>query len=254
MQIDWITFVAEILNLLVLVWLLKRFLYTPINNVIQQRQAEINEKIESAEALHRQAESEFQTLELEKNAFEGSLQKKQNDLIKELSIERKETLIKIKEQSNQLKSQLQSEIRLQNTNLKSELEQFISRDFLRIAGKIVIDLTGATPLERVLNLFYKKLVNLTKSDIIKINKTIKNQIVITIYSSDALTIKHQQDMNRFLRSYFDIPPKTRIKYQVAPHLILGVEIRIQDIGIDWTIKNYLDELEQGLDNLLKHKE
>ena len=160
MQIDWITFVAEIINLIVLVWLLKRFLYAPINNIIQQRQNEINEKIESVDALHRQAESEFQTLELEKNAFEKSLQDRQNDLTKQLSVERKETLNKIKQQANQLKIQLESEIKLQNMNLKSELEQFISRDFLRICGKIITDLTGATPMERVLNLFYEKLLNL----------------------------------------------------------------------------------------------
>ena len=254
MQIDWITFVAEIINLIVLVWLLKRFLYAPINNIIQQRQNEINEKVESADALHRQAESEFQTLELEKNAFEKSLQDRQNDLTKQLSIERKETLNKIKQQANQLKIQLESEIKLQNMNLKSELEQFISRDFLRISGKIITDLTGATPMERVLNLFYEKLVNLKKSDIKNINKIIKNQKVIIIYSSDALSEKHQHDMTRFLRSYFEIPQKTKIQYQVLSSLILGIEIRIQDIGIDWTIKNYLDEMEQGLDNLINHKE
>lgn len=254
MQIDWITFVAEIINMLVLVWLLKRFLYAPINNIIQKRQAEINEKIESADTLHRQAESEFQALELEKNAFEKSLQNRQNDLTKELTLERKETLAKIKEQANQLKHQLQSEIKSQNTNLKLELEQFISRDFLRIAGKIITDLTGATPMERVLNLFYEKLVNLTKTEIRNINKTIKNQNIITIYSSDTLSEKHQQDMTRFLRSYFEISSKTKIRYQVSQSLILGIEIRIQDIGINWTIKNYLDELEQGLDNLMNHKE
>ena len=254
MQIDWITFIAEIINLLVLVWLLKRFLYAPINNIIQQRQAEIHAQIESADALHRQAESEFQTLEMEKNAFEKSLQTRQNDLTKELSMERKETLTKIKEQANQLKHQLQSEIKLQNENLKSELEQFISRDFLRIAGKIITDLTGATPIERVLNLFYEKLISLTKSEIKKLNKIIKNQKVITINSSDTLSKKHQDDMTKFLRSYFEISPKTKIQYQVQPSLMLGVEIRIQDIAIEWTIKNYLDELEQGLDSLLNYKE
>lgn len=254
MQIDWVTFAAEIINLLVLVWLLKRFLYVPINNIIQQRQSEINSKIEAANNLHHQAESEFQTLELEKNTFEQSLQSRQNDLTKELSLERKETLSKIKQEAEQFKHQLQSEIKLQNQNLKSELEQFISRDFLQISGKIITDLTGATPIERVLNLFYERLVNLNKSEIIKINKIIKNQKVIIINSSNSLSEKHQRDMTRFLRSYFEIPPKIKIQYQVVPTLILGIEIRIQDIGIDWTIKNYLDELEQSLDRILNHKE
>lgn len=253
MQINWVTFVAEIINLLVLVWLLKRFLYAPITAIISKRQAEINEKIESANNLHRQAESEFQTLELEKNAFEKSLQVRQNDLTKELNQQRKETLMKIKQEASQLKRQLNSEIQLQNESLKSELEEFISHDFLKIAGQIITDLTDATPMERVLNLFYKRLVRLTNNEKLKINKTLKNQKVITINSSAALLEKHKKDMGQFLRSYFEIPPKTKIQYNVSSDLILGIEIRIQDIGIDWTIKNYLDELQQDLDKLLNHR-
>lgn len=253
MQIDWITFLAEIINLLVLVWLLKRFLYAPISTIIAKRQSEIDEKIKAANALHRQAESEFQTLEMEKNAFEKSLQERQNQLTQQLSIERKESLLQIKQQAVKLKQQLNSEIQLQNKNLKLEVEQFISRDFLKIAGQIITDLTDATPMERILNLFYKKLVKLNKSQKEKINKILKNQKVITINSSDILTEKHKKDMGHFLRNYFEISPKTKIRYNVSSDLILGIEIRIQDVGIDWTVKNYLDELQQALDRILNQK-
>ncbi len=254
MQIDWITFFAEIINLLVLVWLLKHFLYAPITNVIAKRQSEINEKIESANNLHRQAESEFQTLQIEKNALEKSLQSQRNDLAKELAQNRKDNLIKIKKEANQLKHQLNEQIKLQNENLKTELEQFISHDFMKIAGRIITDLTGATPIERVLNLFYEKLIKLKQSEKNELNKVLLNQKVIYINSSKTLDEKHRRDMNRFLRSYLQISPKTKIQYNVAPSLVMGVEIRIQDIAIDWTIKNYLDEMQQALDNLLSHEE
>ena len=193
-------------------------------------------------------------MEAEKNAFEKSLQTRQNDLTKELNKQRKESLLKIKQDAAQLKKQLSTELRLQNENLQSELEQFISHNFLRIAGQIITDLTDATPMERVLNLFYQKLTKLSKTEKTKIDKTIKNQKVIIINSSSALSDKHKRDMGQFLRSYFTVAPKTKIQYSVVPDLILGIEIRIRDIGIDWTIKNYLDELQQGLDRTLNHKE
>ena len=41
MSIDWITVIAQIANFLVLVWLLKRFLYRPILDGIDAREAEI---------------------------------------------------------------------------------------------------------------------------------------------------------------------------------------------------------------------
>ena len=41
MTIDWITVAAQIANFLVLVWLLRRFLYRPILDGIDAREAEI---------------------------------------------------------------------------------------------------------------------------------------------------------------------------------------------------------------------
>ena len=39
MQFDWTTFVLEVLNFLVLLWILKRFLYQPVLDVLDARQA-----------------------------------------------------------------------------------------------------------------------------------------------------------------------------------------------------------------------
>ena len=253
MEIDWITFVAQIVNLFVLVWLLKRFLYRPVLDVIEKRRNEINEKMNSAASLQKQAESELHSLQSEKAIFEKSLQKQRNDLAKELALYRKENLDKIIQEAKLLKEQLQDQIKIQNENLKSELEHFISHDFLTISGKIITDLTDATPIERVLNLFYQKLIKLTKSEKLKIDKTLKTQKVIFVNSSEALSENHKQDMNRFLREYFDIPTKTQIRYRTESTLVLGIEIRFADISIDWTVKNYLDEMEQALELILKHK-
>ena len=48
MSIDWITVAAQIANFLVLVWLLKRFLYRPILDGIDAREAEIANRMQEA--------------------------------------------------------------------------------------------------------------------------------------------------------------------------------------------------------------
>lgn len=60
MQLSWPTFVLEIVNFLVLVWILKRFLYKPVLRAIAQRKAAIDKTLSDATA--RQAEAQ----ELEK--------------------------------------------------------------------------------------------------------------------------------------------------------------------------------------------
>jgi F-type H+-transporting ATPase subunit b len=55
MSFDWSTFSLEALNFLVLVWLLKRFLYQPVLAVIERRRAEGERVTASAKALRDEA-------------------------------------------------------------------------------------------------------------------------------------------------------------------------------------------------------
>jgi F-type H+-transporting ATPase subunit b len=55
MQLDWTTFLLQVVNFLVLVWLLKRFLYRPVMEVIARRQAGIDKTVEDARAIEARA-------------------------------------------------------------------------------------------------------------------------------------------------------------------------------------------------------
>ena len=57
MSIDWFTFTAQIINFLVLVWLLSHFLYKPIVNAMNDRQARIAAEHEQALSAKRDADS-----------------------------------------------------------------------------------------------------------------------------------------------------------------------------------------------------
>jgi F-type H+-transporting ATPase subunit b len=56
-QLDATTFALEVLNFLVLVWLLKRFLYRPVLDVIERRRAQDEETVAQAKALREEAEA-----------------------------------------------------------------------------------------------------------------------------------------------------------------------------------------------------
>ncbi|MEC4749926.1 F0F1 ATP synthase subunit delta [Methylomicrobium sp. Wu6] len=57
MQLDWTTFILEILNFLVLVWILQRFLYRPVLDLLAARQQKIREASEQAQKQHDEAET-----------------------------------------------------------------------------------------------------------------------------------------------------------------------------------------------------
>ena len=56
MLIDWFTVVAQVVNFLILVWLLKRFLYKPILDAIDAREKRIASELADADAKKAAAE------------------------------------------------------------------------------------------------------------------------------------------------------------------------------------------------------
>ncbi|HKM26211.1 MAG TPA: F0F1 ATP synthase subunit B, partial [Thiopseudomonas sp.] len=57
MSIDWVTVLAQIANFLLLLWLLKRFLYRPILDGIDAREAAIAKRMSDAEQAKKEAKA-----------------------------------------------------------------------------------------------------------------------------------------------------------------------------------------------------
>ena len=73
MELSWSSFILEMINFLVLVWILKRLFYVPIQNVIMQRQQAIQAALDKAQNLNHEAkkleekyENRLQVWEVEK--------------------------------------------------------------------------------------------------------------------------------------------------------------------------------------------
>jgi F-type H+-transporting ATPase subunit b len=102
-ELNWSTFLLEILNFLVLVWILKRFLYRPVMAILETRREKIEQTLKQASTLRTEADSLQQQYQgrlndwaLEKQHLLESLQqeiqtektKRLEQLQTELSIER----------------------------------------------------------------------------------------------------------------------------------------------------------------------
>ena len=67
MLTDWFTIVAQALNFLILVWLMKRFLYKPILHAIDEREKRIATELANADAKKAEAQKEHDEFQ-QKNA------------------------------------------------------------------------------------------------------------------------------------------------------------------------------------------
>ena len=79
MSIDWFTFFAQIINFLILVVLLRWFLYEPIVHAMQQREERIADQLDRA----KQERSEAETLAERYRSDQRKLDEQREKLLKE---------------------------------------------------------------------------------------------------------------------------------------------------------------------------
>jgi len=92
LELNWSTFLLEIINFLVLVWILKRFLYRPILSALEERRKKIEHSLNEATNQHTQAialeqqyKERLDTWEHEKLQLRETLQQEiQNERTKKL--------------------------------------------------------------------------------------------------------------------------------------------------------------------------
>ena len=85
MGFNWLTFLAQIVNLFVLAWLMKRYLYRPIIDAITKRQKYISDKVKAAEQASEDAKKREQELNTSIDDWQKSKQNRQDELFKELA-------------------------------------------------------------------------------------------------------------------------------------------------------------------------
>lgn len=88
MEFDWTTFTLEIINFLILIWILKRFLYRPILDVIAKRRAGIEKALADAKRIETEATSIKQQHEQHLAEWGEEKEAAQANLLEELASER----------------------------------------------------------------------------------------------------------------------------------------------------------------------
>jgi len=242
MGLDWWTFTAQIVNLFVLIWLLKRFLYRPILEAIDKRQAEINAQVKSAQQAKEEAEKEKAEWEAERAQFDSMRQKRLNALAQEEQDLRKQATLDIRKVEREKRSELQQSLNIEMETLQDEIRTLVGKQFLTLSQKVFRELTEDAPMDAVVKTIQNKIRTLSKKQKFEIEKSLSKQNIISISTSIALSKNQQKSLLQILKKTWAISTKTRFVWETNSDLILGIEIRIGNSLLEWNLKNYLDEL------------
>jgi F-type H+-transporting ATPase subunit b len=252
MLIDWFTVAAQALNFLLLVWLLKRFLYKPVLAAIDEREKRIARQIQEAEKKKAEAAQE-QTDFLHKNEEFGN--QRAGLLLesaKTAKAERDSLLQKARADSEDLRSKLEKTVHDELDNLNAKIGTLAVQEVFSIARKTLAELADVNLDERMTAIFLRRLNDL--------NDQQREDLKAALASSSRPPL---------VRTAFEVgPPQktaieagiktllgggTAIEYETKPGLISGIELTANGQKFAWSIADYLTTLTNSVQGLLEPK-
>ena len=149
MPINWFTVAAQAINFLILVWLLKRFLYKPILHAIDEREKGIAAQLAEAEAKKAESQKERDDFQHKNEAFDqerAALLKKATD---EAKAERQRLLDEARKDADALRAKRQEALRNEQQNLSQEITRWTQKEVFAISRKTLVDLAATSLEERM---------------------------------------------------------------------------------------------------------
>jgi len=170
MQFDWTTFILEILNFLVLVWILQRFLYRPVLTMLDARQQKIKDQAERAEQLRKEAEALRQQYEARLADWKQRQENDRRELDAELAQLRSNAL----ENLQQTLADEEAKFRIRNQSLIATREAELIREAASAAygqtAAMLQRLASLALTQSIVEVFLEDLSHLPDSELEALNK------------------------------------------------------------------------------------
>ncbi len=160
MELDWSTFLLEILNFLVLLWILKRFLYRPVLDTIAKRQAGIAQTLAAAQAAKAEAEALQTQYESRLGQWSAEREAAREGLRRDIAVERERLLAAVEQELERERERARAvEEKLRADHLRKYQEAALEQG-TRFAARLLAELAGPELDLRLFDLALRQLDNL----------------------------------------------------------------------------------------------
>jgi len=252
LQIDYFTTLAQIVNFLILVLLLKHFLYAPLLKLMDERERLIASRLEEVEEKKRAAEEEAETYRKKRL---------------EISAEHEEMLIKAKDDAKNFKADLEKKAEAEVERSKAgwygavesskkafldDLRERTGRQVYAISRRVLRDLADEELEEQMIRTFVERLEKMEDSEKEAFKEFYKYpEQLIVVRSAFEIPEGVQEKIKEVLRDRTEAD--VRVHFEIDEDLISGMEISARNAEISWSIAGYLDSLEADFSRVLDQR-
>jgi F-type H+-transporting ATPase subunit b len=245
MIIDWYTIIFQIINFMILVFLLRLFLYKPIIKAMDEREQKIIEREEEAGRTKNEAEETA----LAYNRKSEELERQEAEILEKARSaaeeEKQQLMNKARQEVDETKQRWAEAFKKEKDTFIAELRRRIGQQACMVARRCLEDLADSRLEELTWNLFREKIEKLPEEEITKLIKALDKGDGKMILKSafdppDKTADQLQQAIKKILPSSGD---NIKLSVKKEPALICGLELETGGYRIAWNIESYLENVE-----------
>lgn len=245
MLIDWFTVIAQIINFLVLVWLLKRFLYKPILDAMEARERKIVAQLHDAEAQKSEAEKERERFRLAQEEFAKQKQSLLRKAEEDAAATRQRLTEGIREEVQTLRKNWRESLQEEQASFRTQLADGVQQEIFAIVRQTLRDLANEQLEQQIAARFLRRLSQLDgseKAQLVAHLKTSRRPVVIrsAFDLPDPVRANIEQAVREIL--VIDVP----VRFETAPDVLSGIELAADGHKVSWSINGYLTSLEDSV--------
>lgn len=253
MLIDWFTVGAQALNFLILVGLLKHFLYRPILDAIDAREKRIAGQIADAKQTMAEAHKERDEFKQKNDTFDAEHAALLKKATEGADAEGKRLIDAARAAADALAARRRDALKTDEESLDDAIRRRTSDAVFAVARKALSDLADASLEDSIRGLFIRRLKTMDADAVAQMTAALNSQHSpkASVRSAFDVPEKQQVAIRKAIKDTF--ASDAAIEFQTAPELVGGIELIAGGQKLGWSIADYLVAMKAGVDDLLEPK-
>jgi len=244
LQIDLFTFVAQIVNFLILVALLRHFLYKRIVKAMDERKRNIAARMDEAEEKQKEAEDKADAYERKQKELQEEKKKTLFQAEKDADAKRRELMDKARQEVKQNQKKWREGLLRQRESFADDIRRRAGEQVCHVSHRVLKELADKGLEEQVVQTFLKRWKDLSSDE--------KKDLLEGIPESNELVLKSAFDLPKKLRADVEKALERKggkspaLEYRRDENLVCGIELNAGGKKVAWSIESYLESLEESL--------
>lgn len=237
MHIDWWTLALQTINVLILVWLLARFFYRPVVDIIEKRRAASTKLLAEATAARSAADGERAEIAATRGGFAAEREKLLADARRQVEAERDAMLKEANETAAKLHAEGQAALARDRAAMQEAVAERVGVLAVEIARRLLERLPTDVATISFLEGLSRQIQELSPKSRALLSHVTNAEVVTAVPLNESAEAQYRETLEGILGT------QAKLTFRCDPSLIAGFEIRSDAVILR---NNWQDDLAQIL--------